>query len=200
MHHNFRIKGGYAQVRALGENHTGCAILIYDINGNHLGNTLITHHDKTTMRIQVQVVPPALDVGVECTLLILSSPTPCEYHGRLTIDSGKKVIALYRGRERENRGATRFAVNSPAVIENLICNGKAYRLHTPVNVELMNISKSGVRFRAQNNALSDGDRFQMRMRISESEKLLIADAIHHVDLNKASEYGCRFLIGSERVV
>ena len=41
----------------------------------------------------------------------------------------------------------------------------------------------------------------MRMRISDSEKLLIANVIHHTDNDtKASEYGCQFLIGSEKVV
>jgi len=188
-------------VIALSANYVGSAILIYDTDGNHLGSTLVTSHDKMSMRIEVQDVPPALSVGNECALLILTSPAPCEYQGRLIVEGPKKIIAMYRGRVRENRGAVRYKVNTPAVIENLIFDGKPYRLHTPFNVKLMNISQSGVRFRAQSYALSDGDRFQMRLKISGSEKLLIADTIHHIDLDGATaEYGCQFLIGSESVV
>jgi len=193
--------GGRAQVAALGANYSGSAVLIYDVDGNHLGSTLVTSHDRTSMRIEVQEIPPALVSGNECILLVLSSPAPCEYHGRLAVEGTKKIIAMYKGRVRENRGAVRYKVNTPAIIEHLIFDGKAHKMHTPVSVELIDISKSGVRFRTLINALSNGDRFQMRLKISDSEKLLIADAIHHVDLGNAmSEYGCHFIIGSERAV
>ena len=188
-------------MKALREDYTGCAILIYDEHGSPLGSTLVTSHDKSTMRIKVQEIPSGFKKGSERAMLILTSPAPCEYQGRLLHEGKEKVIAIYKGRVRENRGAKRFKVNSPAIIENLICDGKAYKLHTPLEVELINISKSGARFRAPNYALSDGSRFQLRIKISKSEKLLIADAIYHVDRDDGtSEYGSRFLIGSESAV
>ena len=183
-------------MEVLGANHTGCAILINDNDGNHLGSTVITGHERDTMRITVQHMPPTLHINSEYSLLILSAPAPCEYQGRLVSEGSKKMLAIYRGRVRENRGAARYKVSSPAIIENLIYDGKAYRLHTPLKIEVINISKSGVRFRAQSNALSEGDRFQMRMKISDSEKLLIAETVNHADKDNApSEYGCQFLIG-----
>ena len=108
---------------------------------------------------------------------------------------------MYRGRERENRGAVRYMINSQAVIENLIYDNKASQLHTPLSIELVDVSKSGVRFRSRNYSLTDGDRFQMRMKMNESEKLLIADVVHHVDKEAGiTEYGCRFLVGGEKAV
>ena len=185
-------------MKALSGNYAGSTVLIYDASGQHLASTVVSSHDKTSMRVRVQEIPPGLVIGDACTLLFLTSPAPCEYQGRIASEGTGSFIALYRGRVRENRGSVRYNVNSPAVIENLICDGKAYPLHTPLSIELINISKSGVRFRAQNNALSDGDRFQMRLKFSNSDKLLIADAIHHADVDqKTSEYGCSFLIGSE---
>jgi hypothetical protein len=177
---------------------TGCSILIYDTNGEHLINTKIIRYDRDILRIMVEE-PPVLRVGAGCKLLILTDPSPCEYQGRITKEGMNLFIAMYQGQEMEKRASQRYSVSFPAQIENLVCDGRAYPLHTPVEVGLMNISKSGIRFRAPNNTLMDGDRFQMRMKIGEGDKLLIADAIHHVDRDTGeSEYGCKFLVGSER--
>jgi len=186
---------------ALTSDYTGCSVLIYDEAGNHLGSTVVTDYNKNALRIEVQGAPSTLKVGSRCRLLILSSPSPCEYQGRVAREGAKKTIAMFYGQEKENRGAARFKVNFPAVIENLICDNRAYPLHTPLAIELVNISQSGVRFRAPYNALSDSDVFQMRMRINNSEKLLIANVVYHTDNGtETSEYGCRFLVGSDKVV
>ena len=186
---------------SLSSDFTGCPVLIYDNDGERLGNTVITSYNRTSLRIEVKDTPQSLDAGCTCKLLILSSPSPCEFCGRVNKDGNKKIIAMYFGHEVENRGSTRYKVSFPGAIENLICDGKAYPLHTPLQVRLMNISQSGVRFRTPYYSLIDGDRFQMRIEINNSAKLLIADVVNHVDRdNDSSEYGCRFLIGSERVV
>lgn len=180
-----------------GADYTGCSILIYDTEGNHLGNTVVTDHDKATLRIEVQSVPAALAPGAGCRLLILMAPTPYEYHGRVVKEGTKTTIAMYKGKEKENRGAARYRVDLKALIENLVCDGHAYPLHTPLEVIIVNISRSGVRFRTPYFAMMDGDRFQMRIEISGNEKLLIADVTNHTDRGTdASEYGCRFLISN----
>ena len=180
---------------------TGCSILVYDEAGNQLGSTVITSYSRSSLRIEVMEIPHLLDVGSVCKLLILSSPSPCEYQGRIIKEANKRIIALFFGQEKENRGSTRYVVRFPARVENLICDGRAYPLHTPLEVALVNISQSGVRFRTKRETFSDGDRFQMRMTINNAAKLLIADVINHLDKDdELTEYGCRFLIGSESVV
>jgi len=186
---------------SLSSDFTGCSILIYDEAGNDLGSTTIVSYNRAALRIEVKDTPLSLNMGSICRLLILSSPSPCEYQGRIVKEGSKKNIALFFGQEKENRRAARFKVNYPALIENLICDGKAYPLLSPLEAILINISQSGVRFRTPINAFSNGDRFQMRLLIGHTAKLLIADVIDHVDKdNSVSEYGCQFLIGSERVV
>jgi len=186
---------------ALSSDFTDCSVLIYDEAGKHLGDTVVVDYNKDALRIEVREIPPTLEAGSRCKLLILSSPSPCEYNGKVIKEGAKKIIAMFFGHVKENRKAVRYKVNSSALIENLIYDYRAYRLHTPLKVELINISQSGARFRATINSLSDYDRFQMRVRISDSEKLLIADVVNHLDKgSKISEYGCRFLIGSEMVV
>jgi len=182
---------------AASSDYTDCSVLIYDTSGNHLGNTIVTYYDKTSLRIEVQATPPALNAGDLCKLLILSAPTPYEYFGRVLKESSNRAIALYKGQVKESRGATRYRVNFTAIVENLVCEGRAYPLHTPLEVMLLNISKSGVRFRTLFYALSDGDRFQMRMKISDNEKMLIAEVTNHIDNGaESSEYGCHFLVSS----
>ena len=186
---------------ALSVDYTGSTILINDTEGNLLSSTIITSCEKETLRIEVEEMPEALVNGASCRLLILSSPAPYEYQGRVLREGSRMSIALFRGQEMENRGNMRYKINSPALIEHLVCNGQAYPLHTPLKVELMNISKSGVRFSTPYYAMTNGDRFQMRMKISDSEKLLIADVNNCLDNGtESSEYGCLFLIGSEKAV
>ena len=177
--------------------YTGCSVLIYDADGNHLGNTVVTDYDKGSLRIEVEETPEVLASGAGCKLLILMSPTPFEYQGRVSREGTKTIIAMYKGQEKESRGATRYKIELKALIEYLVCDGRAYPLHSPLEVEVVNISKSGVRFRTPFFAMSDGDRFQIRIKISGNEKQLIADVTNHIDVgSEASEYGCCFLISN----
>ena len=186
---------------SLSADFTGCPVLIYNESGIQLGNSMVTHYSRNAMRVELKEIPSPLEVGEVCRLLILSSPSPCEFQGRITREGNKKGVAMFFGQEKENRSSTRYAVSYKAMIENLICDGKAYPLHTPLEATLMNISQSGARFRTPRYSFTDGDRFQMRMLIKDSVKLLIADVVNHIDKdNGFSEYGCRFLIGNERAV
>jgi len=166
------------------------------MSGSHLSSTEITSYDKNLLRIEVELIPPALKVGESCKLLILTSPTPCEYHGRVAREGTRNLIGMFKGQEREQRGAERYSLKLPALIEELICDMRAYTMHTPLEVELVNISKSGVRFTAPFYSLTDGDRFRMRLRISDKDKQLIAEVTNHFDKDsEVSEYGCRFITG-----
>jgi hypothetical protein len=186
---------------ALSGDYTGCIVSFYDASKNHLGSTIVTYYNRILQRIEVKEIPPAVNMDDDFMMLILTSPSPCEYHGKIKIEGKKIYIGLFRRKERENRGATRYRVDCSALIENFVCEGKGYLLHTPLEIKLINISKSGARFSAPNYALLDGDIFQMRMKISKSDKLLIAEVINHQDKNAdITEYGCSFLKGNEKVV
>jgi len=184
-------------MKALDSDYTGCPIHIYDESGNHLCNTMVTYYNKKILRIEVED-PPDLEAGDECKLLILTAPKPCEYRGRIIRIGKRKPIVIYRGQELEKREESRFRVKMPASIEDFICNGNPYPLMLPLRVELINISKRGARFRAPFNTLSDGDRFLLRMRIGDKEKVLLTEIKNHLDNeNGISEYGCRFIVGND---
>ena len=179
---------------ALRGDFTGCSVLLYDTHGNHLGSTAIREHDRKDQLIKVNIMPSTLRANDNCRVFVLSSPTPCEFSGKLKKDGGNLIIALFQGQEREKRRSARYPVNTPATIEALVIDGESYNLQTPVKVTLINISTSGVRFRAPFYSLIEGDTFRMDLIISNAKKTITAEVVNHVDrINDSSDYGCRFM-------
>jgi len=173
---------------------TDCSVFLYDTNGNHLGSTTIIEHDRRARQIEVDLIPPELKVNDTCKVFILTSPIPCEFSGNLKKVGGDLLIALFQGQEKENRAATRYKVNTPAKIDALITDNQPNLLQAPLGVILINISTSGVRFRAPYFSLVEGDIFRINLVISNSSKTMIAEVINSVDNGtKSSDYGCRFV-------
>jgi len=180
---------------ALNTDYTGCSVFIYDEEGKHLCNTIVTHHNRKMLRIEVEEPPQSLEAGDACRLLILTSPTPCEYLGRIAHLGKTKPIAIYRGQEHEKRGEQRFSVSIPAYVENYICDDNIYPMHCHLGAEIINISKNGTRFRTPYYAMTVGDRFKMRFEANDRYKLIFADVMNLTNQDtKTSEYGCRILI------
>ena len=181
----------------LGSDFTDNTVFIYDEDGNHLIDTIITNHDKHQQQIQVSVMPMDLKVNDNCKLLVLSSPSPCEYHGKVKKFGGNQFIAMYQGQEKEDRGAARYPVTTPALITAKYVRSQLSGINPPLKVTMINISTSGVRFRAPYQSLEDKDRFQMYMVIANNKKQLISEVINHMDYAdknpKVSDYGCRFV-------
>jgi hypothetical protein len=179
---------------ALGSIFNDHTVLIYDIDNNHLITTVVTEHDKVNKWIQVSDVPEGMKNNDDCKLLILSSPTPCEFLGKVKKVGRDVTIAMFRGQMKENRGSARYSITASAEIDALIIDGNPHTLQTPIKVELINISTSGVRFRAPYYSLEVGDLFLMHMVISNNKKEMTTEVINYVDNGQASsDYGCRFL-------
>jgi len=178
---------------ALGSDYTNNTVLIYSMSGTHLVETVIKSHDRSAQHIQVGIMPSELKANDDCKLLILSSPAPCEYQGKIKKEGGNFIIAMFYGQEKESRASARYAVSTPAMIDTLIVDNEPYTLQNPIKVVLINISTSGVRFRAPYYSFEVGDEFQMHFDVSNSKKMLTATVINHIDNdNTSSDYGCRF--------
>jgi len=173
---------------------TGCSVLLYDTKGKHLGSTTIIEHDRRDRQIEVEEIPSGLNINDTCRVFILTSPTPCEFSGKLKKVGSDLLIAMFQGQEKENRAATRYPVKTPARIEALIVDNKANELQEPIYVILINISTSGVRFRAPYFALIEGDIFRINLTINNTGKTMTAEVINSLDNGtKSSDYGCRFV-------
>ncbi|MDR0325189.1 MAG: PilZ domain-containing protein [Oscillospiraceae bacterium] len=175
----------------------GCAALIYDEEANQLAELKILDYDANENSVEVEDLP-SLAVGASCEVLILTAPTPHVYKGRIHKRGGlNKVITLYRGAEAESRHEIRFKIDMPASIESLVCDGKPFPLHSPVEIRLVNISKDGMRIRVKQRTLSDGDMIRVRLKAAGGGKLLTAIAIYHRDVEEYAEYGCSFVGGGD---
>jgi len=185
---------GENEMATLGSDFTDFTVLIYDVHGNHLIDTVVTAHDRNDMHIQVGIMPEELKANDDCKLLILSSPIPCEYRGKVKKIGGNFSIAMFFGQEKESRGSARYSVSTPALIDALIIDGQTHPLQNLIKVVLINVSTNGVRFRAPYYSFEVGDKFQMHFAVSNSTKKLTAVVVNNVDNGTtSSDYGCRFV-------
>ena len=175
-------------------NIVGSPVIIYDEQGSKLTTSEVISFNKNEMRIEVNL-PGTIKTGDVCDILIICPPTPWEYKGRVLGTGPKRELALFHGKTKESRSAQRFKVEFPADISAFICDGQSYKMHSPVTVKVLNISRTGFRFIAGDNTISFGDIFQMSMRISaDTEKHLEAEVVNtKAKDNSTTEYGCRFL-------
>lgn len=171
-------------------NFIGCAAYVYDTEGVLQTEVKIYDHDSEANIIKVSN-SLVLSVNMRCELLILSLPAPFSCSGVVRSTGSDTIITLFKGKERENRRNARYALSCNAKISEYICEGKAYRLHTPITVNLMNISTNGIRIRARYNTLSADDLFNLQLKMGEREKVLTAKVVNLKDNEReSSEYGC----------
>lgn len=171
-------------------NFIGCAAYVYNTEGTLLTDVKIYDHDNEANIIKVSN-SLVLSANLQCELLILSSPSPFSYYGLVRSTGSDTTITLFKGKEMENRRNARYTLCCKAKISKYICDGKAYRLHTPIAVDLMNISTNGIRIRARYNTLSADDLFNLQLKMGEREKVLTAKVVNLKDNEREnSEYGC----------
>ena len=180
------------------KDYVSCRTLIYDEDGEFLTNAKILDHDSNENTIKVQNLP-ALDSRKKCELIILTAPKPYSYKGTIhktsinKADSGK-LIRLYKEKEAENRREPRYSTNILTRIEALIFDSTVYKMHTAIAVQLINISKGGLRLRSKYNALAIGNRFPVKVKIGDSNTMLMAEVTNITDSETDySEFGCYFV-------
>jgi hypothetical protein len=178
--------------------YTGNAVLLYDNEGNFIKKCEVSFFDKRLYHIRLRSgLPPSMDVGDVCSLLILTETSPMEYKGRVLIEKLDRVLLLFRGKEKESRRITRYKVNFTALIMSLIREGETYRVHTPIHIHLLDISRIGLRLSAPSNTLRISDRVHIKLKLEESDRILTAVVMNCLDKNETiSEYGCSLIEGS----
>jgi len=174
---------------------TGNTVFIYNTGGDHLASTVIKEHDRISKQIMISSIPNGLSINDECKILILSSPSPCEFSGKIKRIGGNPFIGLFQGQEKENRGAARYSIKTPALITTMTTDGKTISLQSPIKVDLINISTSGVRFRAPYYSMDVDDQFEMHLIISNTRKKITAKVVNCIDSGtETTDYGCIFIL------
>jgi hypothetical protein len=173
-----------------------CNVLIYDVEGNLLVNAEIWEHNIKERYIVVQDWPELAGVS-RCKLLILTAPMPYSYLGTIHKRSFEKLIKLYDEHMEENRKEIRYKTDLPGNIENLVYDWTSYPLHKALEVQIVNISRNGIRIQAKDNTLNVGDIFQINIKISGNDKLLMGKVANYRYISQDHcEYGC-FLVSKD---
>jgi hypothetical protein len=175
-------------------NLSGCSALIYDDAGSLLATTRIWEHNLKNDTLRISDIPE-VEAGCVYDLLIPASPTPYTCKGKITKLSFNKYIHLFRVKQAENRLETRYSVDFTAEIEALIYDGVIYSLHKAIDVNVKNLSKSGIRIATQPNILLSDSRFCLRLKIGEdTDKTLMARVVNNLITDENTyEFGCRLI-------
>lgn len=172
---------------------TKCNVLIYDEKDNLLCNVKIWEHNVLENYIVVQDWPELAGVD-QCKLLILTAPAPFSYIGAIRKYNLDRQIKLFEEHMEENRQEIRYKTDLPGNIEGLVYDGKSFPLHTKLEVRILNISKSGMRILAKENTLNADDRFQIKVKIGENDKLLTCKTVNSRSTTGGFiEHGCRLV-------
>lgn len=100
----------------------------------------------------------------------------------------------------EKRRVIRHKADFKSYINALICDDDTYPLFAPIVINVVDISKNGIRFNAPRNTLLAGDKFMLQVRLKEDNTLFTALAINIIDINDdESEYGCLLTDRQEEV-
>ena len=130
---------------------TDHTVIVHDDKGVKIAEANIVEYDIILGNIRIEE-DLQLSTGDNVQLLILTSPSPCAFHGRI----GPRIqnmttIALHSGKSKEDRTFERFSIDSinsiesTGTIDGVIRDNKTVDM-PPVKVRLINISQGGIRF------------------------------------------------------
>ena len=92
---------------------------------------------------------------------------------------------------RDKRKDTRHKADFKSSVDALIYDGDTYPLFNPISVNVVEISKSGIRFNAPSNTFTVGDNFTMQIKLNENDKSFTALVVNITTKDDDDcEYGC----------
>jgi len=176
----------------------GATATVYTPEGEQLCRSIVREHDASRQHITLDSTPAKIELNELYTVLIMYNNTPHEYSSRVAKSGTGFVFMLFKGRQKEGRQHTRYAVNADAYIDLLFRDDEYYELleHLPVNV--VDISKSGMRFIAPINTLLKDDRFSLQIKLGDEVKLFDAIVANVRKKEHEEEYGCRLIINNKK--
>ena len=172
-----------------------CPVFLYTENGNNIGQTVITEHDRHNVSIVVPDTFSDITSGARLNVLIIYDGGASEYNGIARgISAGGREISLFNQRQRDSREATRHAVNLPALIEHQIIDLERRPLPAPLNVVIDNISTSGALIKSPVGLFARGTYLEILFQVSGSENLLFGEIVRlRQNVDNTWDYGYKFI-------
>lgn len=173
---------------------TDCNARIYEEeSGDLLTTAKILEYNMEELYAVVEDSASLAEVK-RCEVLILAAPLPHVYKATVhRHDAGKKIIRLFKGKETEQRGESRYRVDMVGKVKSLLSGGKEHPMHEPMDIQIINISANGMRIRCKTNSFVNGNKFHVEIKIGTEDKILLAEVVNHADILSSdySYYGCR---------
>ena len=170
----------------------GSTVYIYNDSETRIAESKVIAHNSDNSVIDIEYAPNVVDMG-RYELLILTAPSPYAFSCVAETRGSKITLKLFRGEKKELRSNTRYKVNGIVNIIAYISDKKVFKLHSPMEAVLMNISKGGLRLKMKPNSLMMDDIFSTYVKIGESPKVLTAQVVNIKNCEGFSEYGCKLI-------
>jgi len=180
----------------LTEDFQGCEVIIFNDEGDHIIKTVITMYDKRARALRIQEELRDIKKGDRLNILITYQGGVSEFSGTAggTINFLREIF-LFNVRRREGRGATRHPINTPAVIKNLYDGRELVPLPSPLDVTLLDISKTGILIKAPVGHFGLGDTLELHINIKDKDRETIIYVTvmrtEPIDIYE-SHFGCKY--------
>ncbi|MCI8341757.1 MAG: PilZ domain-containing protein [Firmicutes bacterium] len=176
---------------------TGFRAIVRDSeSGGTICDTKIIGHDKRENFISIEPLKAASSHSNNVSVLIFTDSGLYEYLGtfRQRIGSFKMTIALYEGKEKENRACKRYELSEKGIIENIVVFEKPVKLPYGVNFQVVNVSANGILIKALTHSFFIGSEFQIVLTMGDNHVMFVCEVVRIGKVNGGiTEYGCKLL-------
>lgn len=197
------------------KDYKGCLLIIRELDtGNVINKAIITNYDRNTMRISIKESTFCLNDIPRVLLNIFYGESICECMGtvRKMLYPPLREISIYKESFLSDRRSKRYPAKLTAAVEEIIYNqesGYAFRLKSPVEVVVLDISSTGALLQANCIIFAPGVSFKLKLimgdtiiyvnttivRINKERKKetrINGNMGIQIEINKETEYGCQF--------
>ncbi len=181
--------------------YSGSRVIIKDTNTQKIiSDTKIIEYHKEFHSILVRL-PAEYNARTErFSLLIFTQNELVAYSGtiRKVFNLGYTEIALYSGKQKEDRKATRYSVNITGSVDALVFEieegkKKRLKLNKPLDVLVVNMSSSGVLIAAMPDCFRINTLVRLIVTLDNEKTTLYCKIVRFSNINiNDAQYGCKF--------
>ena len=173
----------------------GRRIIIKSLDDQKLiADTGISNYDAENSIVRVSAADVPDRKCEQINALIFGNESLYEYVGsiRKTVIANEIEILLGKSREKEDRSQSRYKISMTALISNMFITGWNITLRKPIEVETINISSSGILFRADAGSFYIGSEFMLSLEIEERAMNFKCEVVRIQNSTiRTEEYGCK---------
>ncbi len=181
--------------------YSGCRVIVKDTNTQKIiSDTKIIEYHKEFHSILVRL-PTGTNVRTErFSLLIFTQSELVAYSGtvRKDFNLGYTEIALYSGKQKEDRKAARYNVNITGSVDALLFDDgsekkQLIKLNKPLDVLVINMSSGGVLVSTLPDCFRINTLIRLVVTLDSDVTTLYCQIVRFVDINiNNAQYGCKF--------